>query len=640
MATIQGTAAKDSIFKLTSTSNDTIDGGDGNDIIFAGLGDDIITGGAGDDIIYAGSGSNQVDAGDGNDTVFVHEYHNYDTPSSPSTYAGGAGIDTLSYSFFIGSADFIADTSQGFERFVGSLYSDTIHAAADGVHINGSSGKDTVDYSGVNSSLVVDLSAGIVSGGSGTDTLTGIENIVSGAGNDTIVSGKNSEIIDGGSGTDTVSYISSATAVVASLTQNLSTGGDGRDSFRNIENITGSRFADTLEGNSADNTIDGGSGIDTVSYENTNAAVTVSLTNTGAQNTNSAGSDTLVNIENITGSNHDDALTGNASDNTIEGLSGNDTIDGGAGIDTASYALSGGAVTASLRLGTASGAGNDTLSNIENLFGSKYDDTLEGNAGNNSINGGGGIDTVSYANAAAAIKVSTSNYGAQQTGGDGIDTLFNIENLIGSAYDDTISGDSRSNVLDGSSGVDTVSYDNAPSGVRVSLAISGIQSTIGGGRDTLINFENITGSSFSDKLTGDSLDNKLSGGNGNDTLIGGDGNDTLVGGAGADQMSGSNGNDSFVFLNIGEIGVGVEVITDFTSGQDKLDLSAIDAKTGFALNDSFSFITKATLTKDNANGALWFESGKLFGSTDADLAAEFAIKLTGVASLSASDIIL
>src|SRR5436190_14289111 len=93
------------------------------------------------------------------------------------------------------------------------------------------------------------------------------------------------------------------------------------------------------------------------------------------------------------------------------------------------------------------------------------------------------------------------------------------------AGDDTLSGDN---------GTDTASYADAGSGVTVSLAIATAQNTDGAGTDTLSSIENLVGSAYADTLTGDSGDNVLVGGSGNDALNGGAGNDTLDGGDGTD----------------------------------------------------------------------------------------------------------
>ena len=106
---------------------------------------------------------------------------------------------------------------------------------------------------------------------------------------------------------------------------------------------------------------------------------------------------------NATGNALNNVLIGNSAANVLIGGAGADTLDGGGGVDTASYATSGSGVAVSLVAGTGIGgdAEGDRLFNIENLTGSNFNDTLEGNAGNNTLVGGAGIDTVSYANATA-----------------------------------------------------------------------------------------------------------------------------------------------------------------------------------------------------------------------------------------------
>ena len=96
---------------------------------------------------------------------------------------------------------------------------------------------------------------------------------------------------------------------------------------------------DTLEGDGANNVLNGGAGTDTVSYEHAGAAVTVSLAMTAAQNTVGAGTDTLSAFENLTGSAFNDVLTGSTAANVLMGLAGNDTLNGGAGADTMSGGL-------------------------------------------------------------------------------------------------------------------------------------------------------------------------------------------------------------------------------------------------------------------------------------------------------------
>lgn len=192
----------------------------------------------------------------------------------------------------------------------------------------------------------------------------------------------------------------------------------------------------------------------------------------------------------------------------ITATSGNDVLEGTVGVDdTASFVNAGGVgvdtgVIVNLSSGEAFDRTNfdiDTLISIENVTGSAFDDLLIGDPGANVLDGGAGIDLLD--------------------GGEGNDTL------IGGPGNDT---------LIGGDGTDTVSYASASAGVVVDLA-DGVATNDGdGGADMLGGIENVTGSAFDDSLTGDGFANVLNGGAGNDTLVGGAGNDTLIGGDGND----------------------------------------------------------------------------------------------------------
>ncbi len=164
------------------------------------------------------------------------------------------------------------------------------------------------------------------------------------------------------------------------------------------------------------------------------------------------------------------------------------------------------------------GDGRDTIYGLgghDQIFGGSGNDLLYGGTGNDTLQGGAGNDRL--------------------YGGDGNDTIMPDLDAIGSDY------------IDGSLGVDTLSYSSAPvtRGVRVDLGKTSSQDTLGAGRDTIINIENVAGTVFGDSLTGNSADNWLDGANGSDTLNGMAGNDVLVGGAGNDTMNGGSGNDWF-----------------------------------------------------------------------------------------------
>lgn len=163
--------------------------------------------------------------------------------------------------------------------------------------------------------------------------------------------------------------------------------------------------------------------------------------------------------------------------------------------------------------------------------------------------------------------------------------------------------------------------------------------------------ENAVGGVRSDRITGNDVANMLSGGGGhdllvgnagNDRLVGGAGNDTLRGGIGADRLEGGTGADRFDFDRVAESTTVLarrDTVAGFTRGTDRIDLAGIDANTQLAGNQAFTFIGQVAFS-GNAAGKLRFANGILYGSTDADTAAEFAIAVTGVASLATGDFIL
>ena len=174
---------------------------------------------------------------------------------------------------------------------------------------------------------------------------------------------------------------------------------------------------------------------------------------------------------------------------------------------------------------------------------------LTGGAGADTLMGGHGLDTASYAASAAAVTVNLETGAA--SGGDAQgDTLDSIEYLTGSAYDDTLIGNAGNNVLEGSSGadaidggegIDTASY--AGSASRVDVRLSGTVVNHGDATgDTLTNIENLIGSAHNDILVGNGQANALAGRDGNDLLWASSGDDLLTGGPGADRLVGGAGN--------------------------------------------------------------------------------------------------
>lgn len=293
------------------------------------------------------------------------------------------------------------------------------------------------------------------------------------------------------------------------------------------------------------------------------------------------------NDDSMTGSLQNDKLAGFEGNDTLFGRDGNDTLEGWSGNDT-----------------LYGGTGSDTL-----VAGSG-DDLLRGGAGKDTLDGGSGIDSANYSDMTSAVVVTLkgSTTTSLSVGGVVEDSLRNIENVTGGSAADKLTGDSGANTLRGGKGNDILS-----------------------------------GGTGNDLLAGDEGADRLVGGAGNDSLVGGDGNDNLVGGAGQDVLNGGAGNDVFDFNALSEMGTTGTTrdrITDFVRGQDKIDLSTLDANTATSENDSFNGTLIASSASFSAAGQLKLMSGVLYGNTDSDSTAEFAITLTGVTTLSASDFIL
>jgi Ca2+-binding RTX toxin-like protein len=324
-------------------------------------------------------------------------------------------------------------------------------------------------------------------------------------GNDTIDGGAGNDTMEGGNGNDLYYVRDPGDRIVETASSSAGGGIDTAQSYLasytlpgNVENgrimtstaaklagnslanlLTGGIGADTLVGGAGNDKLNGGEGSDTADYSGATAAVKLNLSLTGAQVTGGAGTDTLASIENLVGSGFADQFVGNGGDDTLDGGAGNDTLIGGNGNDT--YQLRDAGDSASETSATSSGGVDTVLSylgshtlgaNIENgrimstgtasLSGNALNNLLLAGAGNNALNGGSGIDTVSYAGAAAAVKLGLSASGGQVTGGSGTDTLSGIENLIGSAYNDTLVGNGGANALSGGNGNDLL---NGGSGI-------------------------------------------------------------------------------------------------------------------------------------------------------------------------------
>lgn len=212
-----------------------------------------------------------------------------------------------------------------------------------------------------------------------------------GDGDDVLIGGGGADHLVGGDGLDTASYVDSAQGLTFDLDGGTITGiGDG-DTFDSVEKLRGSNVSDLFIAGAAAHSVDGGGGIDLISFDRSGIGLTIDMTNAAAS-TGLAAGDSFSAIKILSGSSLGDTIIGDSNATAFIAGLGGDTIDGGGGVDGAWYILSASGV--SVNLATGANSAGDTLTNIEGLMGSQYDDTLIGDAGANLLEGAGGSDTI------------------------------------------------------------------------------------------------------------------------------------------------------------------------------------------------------------------------------------------------------
>ena len=473
-----------------------------------------------------------------------------------------------------------------------------------------------------------------------------------------------------GTGNDLNNYIIGNTA---NNNLNGGAGNDTLDGGLGNDTLIGGTGNNTLIGGLGSDRLDGNAGIDTASYVNASAAVTVNLALTTAQTGGEATGDVLVKIENLLGSNFNDMLSGNSGNNTLDGGFGNDSLTGGTGNDTYIVDSADDIVTetstAATEIDTVQSFVRYTLgNNLENLnligtgnidgTGNSLNNTITGNSGNNILTGGLGsdrldgslgIDTAAYANASAGVTVNLTLTTAQ-TGGEATgDILVSIENLFGSNFNDTLIGNSGDNILDGSAGADSLTGGTVTETSTLATEIDTVQTSVSYILNANVENLNLLGTNNING-TGNTLKNNITGNSANNLLNGGGGNDTLTGGAGTDQFLFASG---AVFTTTS---LGVDTITDFLKGTDKLVLSktsfnalvsAIGGNlqaaefaqiTATATNElSIAGVSNAKIVYNSGTGNLFYNpDGNVAGLTNGGLFAG----ITGNPILAASDLLI
>ena len=576
-----------------------ITGGSAGDSLTGTAGNDTLNGGGGDDTLDGLTGISQIDGGAGTDTVSLDLSAAtagiaYDAIAAMTTTGivladgstvrnaehlaeldTGSGNDTLTISKAQGGVIWQAGEGDG-DRLVADYSAET--AGFDAYYNN------DYYYLTDTGAIAYDVESVSITGGSGGDDITGTaggDMLNGGGGNDTLDGKAGISQIDGGAGSDTVSldlsqaavnivYDAAAAAAVAGITL-----GDG-SSVKNTEHIgeldTGSGD-DTLsvkyaQGNFTWNAHDGADHLNldysaaTTGFDAYHAGNYYYLANTGA---------TAYDIESVT-------VVGGSGADAIGGTDGNDDLTGGGG-----------------------------------------DDDLDGGAGSS--------DTAGYRNAAAAVTVSLALQGAaQNTVGAGHDTLNGFENLAGSAYADTLTGDNRANILNGGSGADAMTGGQGDDTYYVDNSGDAVTEIAGEGTDTVsssIGFaagsqdiENIILTGTRDaNAYGNALANSLTGNSGNNLLNGGADADHMAGGLGNDTYIVDNSADSVVEQADGGTDL-VQSYVTFTLGANVENLDLLGGKAVNGTGNGLANIIHGNAANNALNGAAGADS--LYGGAGND----------------------
>jgi serralysin len=340
------------------------------------------------------------------------------------------------------------------------------------------------------------------------------------------------------------------------------------------DHLYGGYGDDLLKGGGGADLLSGGDGFDTASYIDSPNSVQIYL-HLGLASGGDATGDTLISIENLTGSNYSDKLGGDDVSNVLNGQEGNDILMGRGGNDT--------------------------------LYGGSGEDIISGDAGADTLNGGPGFDLAEYLNSPEGVNVALLS--GQGFGGDAAgDQLIGIEGLSGSNYGDSLKGDDTANCFWGEDGGDTIQ---------------------GHGGD-----DSIFGGGGNDWLHGQDGFDVLSGWQGADHLYGGLNGvfgDSLSGGDGADSFVWTSVAEAA--YDLANLGCTADNIGDFNQREDDvIDLSGIDANENASGNQGFTFIGTAGFSGNPGEINYFYDGGDTYIQlqTDTSPEAEGIIRLVGI----------
>ena len=579
----------------------------------------------------SGVAFNEFEGGAGNDTITgngnTRVYFGHSTSGVVVTLGvGGAGTadgSAIGHDTFASGVNAVRG-SEFNDTIIGNSSNNTLEGQGGNDFLSGGGGTDRLDgglgfdrasYADATGGLAVILAIGNVLHGGLIDTLVGIEGIVGsnfadtfsavgfsgdsgvpgtpvgfnefegGAGNDTINSAVNSL----GAALTRVSYVSATAGVTVDIAAGIADGNlsIGHDTFTGsgILSVWGSSSIDTIYGSNnafgtvevfggfgGNDTIDGRGGFDRADYNTdpaTASGITVNLATGKVIGDTTIGTDTLMSVEAVRGTNFADSYdaTGFSGSSTNAGSSGtfneftgnggNDTITGN-GNTRLSFNNATGGVTVDIAAGMADGdasVGHDTFSGVnaiqgsmfaDNLSGSGANETFTGLGGDDLIDGRGGFDTVSYNN----IYLSTGGVSIDLAAGHvtgnssiGMDSLQSIEAIQGTVLADTytavgygtvgvtnVGNNGTFNQFEGLGGDDSITgngttrlgYFNATGGVSINMQAGSATGDASVGHDTFTGVNSVIGGNSDDSYVAAGFVgfNSFQGQGGNDSIAG------------------------------------------------------------------------------------------------------------------------
>ena len=284
--------------------------------------------------------------------------------------------------------------------------------------------------------------------------------------------------------------------------------------------------------------------------------------------------------------------------------------------------------------------GNDTLfgeAGNDTLFGDVGNDVLYGGIGNDSLDGGDGYDRLDGGTGADLMAGGAQDdvYVVDASGDTVVEQSNSGSDTVETSLDYTLVANVEKGVITNGAGLNLTGNGLA----NMLYGFDGADRITGAGGDDFVR-----GGLGDDVVHGDAGNDALLGEGGNDTLFGDIGNDTLNGGAGADVLGGSTGADRFVFMAPTDSLVSqADHITDFAHAEwDVIDLGAIDARSGTASNDAFTFIDTAAFSGQagQLRYAVVGGSAHVYGDVNGDKVADFEIVLDSVSKVWANDFLL